>query len=217
MKSILKKEIFLSASPLSYFFILFALMSFIPGYPILVGAFFVCLGIFYSFQSARESNDILYTALLPIKKADVVTAKFAFTTWIQLISFALDLVITIVRMCALSDAAVYRQNAMMNANFVYLGFTLIIFALFNLLFLGGFFKTAYYIGKPFIRFGIFSFLTVAAGEALHHIPNLTYLNTTGFNHMAEQGIVFIIGVILYIAFTLISLKKSKNNFNQIDL
>ena len=35
MKSILKKEMTLSASILSYLFIVFGLMFFVPGYPIL--------------------------------------------------------------------------------------------------------------------------------------------------------------------------------------
>ena len=64
MNKLLKKELRLTAAPITYFFLTFALMTLIPGYPILVGRFFITLGIFYTFQMARESNDILYTALL---------------------------------------------------------------------------------------------------------------------------------------------------------
>ena len=71
MNKLLKKELRLTAAPITYFFLAFALMTLIPGYPILVGGFFITLGIFYTFQMARESNDILYTALLPCKKQDV--------------------------------------------------------------------------------------------------------------------------------------------------
>lgn len=46
MKYILKKEMTVSASLLSYLFILFGFMFFVPGYPILCGVFFVTLGIF---------------------------------------------------------------------------------------------------------------------------------------------------------------------------
>ena len=77
MNNLLRKELKLSASPLSYLFIAFGLMTLIPGYPILVGAFFISFGIFQSYQTAREANDILYSALLPISKADVVRSKFA--------------------------------------------------------------------------------------------------------------------------------------------
>ncbi len=72
MRDILRKEIKLSASVLSYLFIPFGLMFLLPGYPVLCGAFFVCLGLFQSFQSAREANDIVFSALLPIAKSDVV-------------------------------------------------------------------------------------------------------------------------------------------------
>ena len=66
MGNILRKEMRLSASILSYLFILFGFMFLIPGYPILCGAFFVSLGLFQSFQSAREANDIVFSVLLPI-------------------------------------------------------------------------------------------------------------------------------------------------------
>lgn len=72
---LLRKEIKLAASPLSYFFLAFTLMTFIPGYPILVNQFFICLGIFQTFQNGRESNDIIYSVLLPISKKSIVKAR----------------------------------------------------------------------------------------------------------------------------------------------
>jgi len=68
MRNVLRKEMRLSASVLSYLFILFGLMFFLPGYPILCGTFFVSLGLFQSFQTAREANDFVFSALLPIAK-----------------------------------------------------------------------------------------------------------------------------------------------------
>lgn len=118
MIRLLKKEMKLAASPLSYLFIIFGLMAFVPGYPILVSAFFLCLGLFQSFQAAREANDITYTALLPVAKADVVRAKYLFCGFVQLCYFALTAAVTLIRMTVLSEAAVYRSNPLMNANLV---------------------------------------------------------------------------------------------------
>ena len=50
MNKLLKKEYCLSASLLTYLFLTFGAMTLIPGYPILMGAFFVSVGIFQSFQ-----------------------------------------------------------------------------------------------------------------------------------------------------------------------
>ena len=79
MLNLLRKEISLDASPLGYLFIAFGLMFLIPGYPILCGAFFVTLGIFQSFQSMREANDMVFSALLPIAKMDAVKGKYLFS------------------------------------------------------------------------------------------------------------------------------------------
>ena len=135
MKNILNKELTLSASILSYLFTLFGLMFFIPGYPILCGVFFVTLGIFQSFQNAREANDIVFSALLPVAKKDVVKGKFLFSCFIELCSILLMVIATLIRMMVLEDVVVYRNNAMMNANFFALGIALFIFGLFNLIFI----------------------------------------------------------------------------------
>ena len=50
MKKLLYKEMRLSANPLSYWFITFSAITMIPRYPILVGSFFICLGIFYTYS-----------------------------------------------------------------------------------------------------------------------------------------------------------------------
>ena len=68
MKNLLIKELRLPTSILSWLFLAFAAMTLIPGYPILLGSFFVCLGIFQSFQTIRENNDVLYTVLLPVER-----------------------------------------------------------------------------------------------------------------------------------------------------
>ena len=150
MKSLLYKELKLSSLAVTYFFIAFGLMTFLPGYPILLGSFFVCMGIFYSFQFSRESNDPLFTVLLPVAKTDAVRAKFLFVLVVQGLSFLLMTICTLVRMTLLSRAAVYEQNLLSNANLFYLGFCLVMFGLFNLIFVRGYYKTAYKIGVPFI-------------------------------------------------------------------
>ena len=151
MNALLRKEMRLSASVLSYLFIAFGIMTLLPGYPILCGAFFVTLGLFHSFQNAREANDIVYSALLPIAKHDVVKGKYQFSMMIETAAFLVMVILTIVRMTVLSDAEAYRENALMNANLFYLGMVLVVFGLFNMVFIGGFFKTAYKL-SPFITY-----------------------------------------------------------------
>jgi hypothetical protein len=217
MKYILKKELTLSASILSYLFILSGLMFFIPGYPILCGVFFVTLGIFQSFQNAREANDIVFSALLPIAKKDVVKGKYIFSCFIELCSIILMAIATFIRMTVLEDDLAYRNNAMMNANLFALGMALFIFGLFNLIFIGGFFKTAYKLGKPFVSHIIVTFVIIGICEALHHIPGFYAVNAFGFEHLDLQLGLLALGVLAYIALTVLSYRCACRKFELIDL
>lgn len=217
MIKLLKKEMKLSASPLSYLFIIFALIAFCPGYPILVASFFLCLGIFQSFQFAREANDITYTLLLPVPKKDVVHSKYVFCIFIEGCYFALTAAVTLVRMTLLSDAPAYKSNALMSANLTYLGFVLIIFGLFNLIFVGGFFKTAYYFAKPFVAFIVVSFVTVGCAETLHHIPGLESTGALGFDPLLPQLAILAAGAAVYLLLTLLSMRGAVKNFEKTDL
>ena len=217
MRNIMKKEMHLSALVIVYFFIIFGFMFLLPGYPVLCGAFFLTLGLYQNFRYARECNDIVFSALLPIAKQDVVKGKFAFSCLIELCCFVLMLVSAIVRMTALSSSPVYRSNALMNANFFALGMALVIFGIFNLVFIGSFFKTGYKTGTPFIVYMVISFAIIGIAEALHHIPGLEALNAFGFEHFALQICTLTAGILFCIGATAISYRKSCYNFERIDL
>ena len=217
MRNILLKEIRLSAHILSFLFILFGFMFFLPGYPILCGVFFVTLGIFQSFQNARETNDILFSALLPIAKKDVVKGKYLFVSLIELSALLLMGIAVILRMTVFSVATIYRTNALMNANFFALALAFFLFGLFNAVFVGGFFKTAYKFGRPFVTYIVLGFLTIGLAETLHHIPGLAWLNAFGFEHLTALLLVLLTGVLLFLLFTFTSYKKACMNFEKIDL
>ena len=213
----LKKELRLSALKLTYLFIGFGAMAMIPGYPILCGVFFITLGIYQSFQSAREANDIVYSVLLPVAKCDVVKGKYRFVMLIELCGFALMALLTVLRMTVLSDFSVYRANALMNANPFFLGAALFIFGLFNVIFLGGFFRTAYQLGKPFIIYIVATFIAIGAAEAAHHFPGMAALNAFGFDHIVLQMLLLLGGAIVYILMTWLSYRKAYKDFERIDL
>ena len=175
------------------------------------------LGIFQSFQSAREANDIVFSALLPVPKTDVVKGKFLFTLFIELCGLVIMTILVLVRMTVWSNATVYTQNKLMNANFVFLAFAFLLFGLFNMIFLGGFFKTAYKLGKHFVIYIVVTFFVIGIAEALHFIPGLEAVNAFGFDSIGLQVCALVVGVLLFVGLTLISYKKSCKNFEKIDL
>ena len=217
MKNILLKEFRLSASPLAFIFIIAGFMFFLPGYPVLVGAFFVTLGLFHSFQSAREANDIVFSVLLPIAKKDVVKGKYLFVCFIEGAAALVMTVATIIRMTLLKDSPAYRTNALMNANLFALGVALLIFGLFNAVFVGGFFKTAFKQGKPFVIYIVVTFLVIAMAEALHYFPGLGAVNAFGTEYPGLQLVLLFAGIILFVIITLLAYHKACRDFERVDL
>ena len=217
MSALLRKEIRLSSLPLTWLFISFGVMTLIPGYPILCSVFFITLGIYQSFQSAREANDILYSALLPVAKKDVVKGKYQFVMTVELCGFTLITVLTLLRMTVLKDSSIYRQNALMNANLFALGMAFVIFGLFNMIFVRGFFATAYKFARPFVTFIVTAFVMIVLAETLHHIPGLEALNAFGTDHLHLQVCLLGGGVILCILMTVLSYRNACKLFERIDL
>ena len=217
MRNVLRKEMRLSASILSYLFILFGLMFLLPGYPVLCGAFFVTLGIFQSFQTAREANDIVFSVLLPIAKRDIVKGKYLFVCLIEGCAFLLMTLSVLLRMTVFAQSEVYRANALMNANLFALGMACVIFGLFNLIFVGGFFKTAFKFARPFVTFIISCFLVIFAAEALHHVPGLEKLNAFGTDDLALQLTMLAAGILIFLLMTVLSFRKACRRFEKIDL
>ena len=79
MKALLYKEFKLAMHPICYIFIaLFPFMILIPSYPVAVGFVYLlsCYPIlFLGANKGQQSNDLLYSTLLPIRKKDIVLAR----------------------------------------------------------------------------------------------------------------------------------------------
>ena len=90
MKALLYKEFKLAMHPICYIFIvMFPIMILIPSYPSAVGFIYIlsCYPIlFLGANKGQQSNDLLYSTLLPIRKKDIVKARI-FTVAIMQFAF----------------------------------------------------------------------------------------------------------------------------------
>lgn len=107
MKALLYKEFKLAMHPVCYAFILlFPLLILIPSYPIAVGFIYVltCYPIlFLGANKGQQSNDLLYSTLMPVRKKDIVLARIITVITMQFVFIAI--------MSALLPLAVYLRNS----------------------------------------------------------------------------------------------------------
>ena len=93
MKALLYKEFKLSMHPICYVFMfVFPFMMLIPSYPIAIGFIYLlsCYPIlFLGANKGQQSNDLLFSTLLPVRKKDIVLARMFTVGIMQFIYMAL--------------------------------------------------------------------------------------------------------------------------------
>lgn len=215
LKELIIKEIKLSWHETTYIFFLMAVMLLIPNYPMYVAFFFPCLGLFYMFLNGREQNDLYFTSLLPISKSNIVKSRFISIIIIQMLQVVISIPFAIVRNSVLG----LTNAAGIEANPAFYGLVLVMFSLFNLIFLPMFYKSPAKVGVPFVIATAVQFLFIILCEGILFIvkPLGAIIDTAAPDMMVKQLPITLIGLALYIIITYFTYKKSARSFDQLDL
>ncbi len=93
MKALLYKEFKLAMHPICYVFVaLFPFMTLIPAYPLAVSFIYLLAAypiLFLGANKGQQSNDLLFSTLLPVRKKDIVMARIATVLIMQVVFIAL--------------------------------------------------------------------------------------------------------------------------------
>ena len=232
MKALLSKEFKLCVHPALFIYLALILMLLIPNYPYLVSCFFVCNGIFFCFQQARENGDAMYTAMLPVSKAQAVKARVWFVVIIEMI----DLVL-MAALCAFSlipGAMPETNGGGTDHGLSLLAFALVLFAIFNIIYLPSFYKTGYKAGTAFLRsaIGVWIWIMLCEGMMIaSHSVMESGVDVDFFRYIHEnidcmpktaqawtvQGILFGAGLLLYVVCTLLATKISVKRYEKVSV
>lgn len=97
MKALIYKEFKLAMHPICYVFIfLFPFMILIPSYPLGVGFIYIlaCYPVlFLGANKGQQSNDLLFSTLLPVRKKDVVFARIITVFFLQFATILMMLIL----------------------------------------------------------------------------------------------------------------------------
>lgn len=213
MYNLLRKELRLAAHPSLYIFMLMGALVLIPAYPYGVVFFFGALGLFQTAMFGRETRDVFYTALLPVRKGDVVRGTVLLAVFSQLTQLTLSLPFALLRTLYLPGG----NPVGIEANAAYYGFGLTLYGIFNLVFFTQFYKTAYQAGAAFLIAMVPMTLGIIAMEALVHFPGLAWLDGVGREDLIRQLPVLLAGAAVYAAANLLALRLGERRFLRVDL
>ena len=219
MKALLYKELKLAMHPICYVFIaLFPFMILIPSYPIAIGFLYVltCYPIlFLGANKGQQSNDLLYSTLLPIRKKDIVKARIMTVLLMHVVFIALT--------SALYPLAVFINNSIndavvpglgLHSYVLVLAIVIIGYAIADLIFFPIYYKN----GKSIVM----STLMMILGFVLYlgiftiglpFIPGLEWINELP---LYVQFIILGVSLIIYIALHLVVYKVSYKRLEKVD-
>lgn len=217
MKNLLYKEFRLAIHPSVYLFFLLSALLLVPSYPYYVSFFYLMLGVFLTFKTNRAENDIFYSALLPVRKGDVVRACVLAVAILEFVNLLIAVPFAILSV-KINPAG--GNNAGIEPNVAFFGLSFLMYGGFNFIFFPIFYKTGRSEGKAFLWSGVFTLLYIAVAESLaQYIPSpvSAYLDTAEKAAQLRQLPVLLGGIVLWAVLTLLSAKRSAERFEKVDL
>lgn len=213
MMTLLNKELRLAAHPSSLVFTFLGCLVLVPAYPYSVIFLFGCLAPYLTFVNARETNDTWYTVLLPVTKGESVRGKCLLTVSFQLFQLLFSVPFAFLR----NILHIANNPVGLDATLAWYGFGLLVYAVFDLVFLPTFYKSGYKAGKAFLLAAIPLIVLMAAVEATTRIPALAWLDSSQPEHLLRQLPILITGVICYAALLPLACRSSVKHFEKVDL
>ena len=211
--TLLYKEMRLAAHPTSIVFAFLGCLVLVPSYPYSVVFMFGCLAPYITFVNARETNDLWYTAVLPMTKRESVLGKC-----LLVVSFQLFQLLFSVPFAILRDAMNMANNPVgLDATIAWYGFGFFLYAVFDLLFLTAFYKSGYKAGKAFILAALPMVILMAAIEAAARIPALAWMDSRQPEHLRMQLPILLVGIVSYGALVPFAYRISARRFEKVDL
>ena len=213
MMRLLYKEIRLAAHPNSIVFAFLGCLVLVSAYPYSVIFMFGCLAPYITFLNARETNDAWYTAILPVTKRESVLGKCLLIVFIQLFPLLFSIPFVFLR-----NALNIANNPVgLDATPAWYGFGLIVYAVFDLVFLSTFYKSGYKAGKAFIIAAIPLVVLMIVIEVVAHIPSLAWLDSFQVKYLQIQLPILVAGIVCYGLLLGLAYRISVKYFDKVDL
>jgi len=227
MKNLLYKELKLCLNPQVIIFAFLSLLVVIPSWPSAVAFVYLFSGISTIFPRALADKDIIYSAMLPVRKADVVKGKVLLVTALEVFSILISIPGAIIKILLLdpmsidsssSAAEQASQRAYANSiapNFACYGFVFLAMGVFALVLFPWYYRNPAKINWPGVVSILAGILTMGIGIALQaFVPQLQNYDTIG---LIVQLSVLAVGIAFFVLATILAEKKAEKNFAKVDL
>ena len=212
MKHLLYKDLNLAIN--KFFFILpllLAALMFIPNWIYtIVFMYFFWISMPQIFGTYIANRDYQMTASLPVSRREIVLSKMFSIFVLEAVHFVLALIFGLIH-----NAIYGSMNFFFDINLSFFGLMFVLFGIYNLSFFPTYFKTAYHFGRPAI-YGVIA--TLVFGFAIEYgIVQFQWMKDVFEGNLSSQILPFAISLVVGVILNVIAIKRSQNNFKNVDL
>lgn len=219
MKNLLYKELKLAVHPLCYVMIgisaLYIFLNILPagmGYILIIASYSI---LFLGANKGQQSNDLLYTALLPVRKKEIVKARIYVIILMAFVMFAITTLLMFIQKFTGPVMELDETEGMVylltESNFfVVNGFSFVILAIADLIYLPLYYRN----GKSIIL----PTLVAAFAYTFLSTTMLILLPQSGLDQLSTvyQLIIFIVCLGAYFGLHYLTYKISSNLLEKVD-
>ncbi|GIP19411.1 ABC transporter [Paenibacillus montaniterrae] len=217
MYNLLIKELKIGVSPFFYIlpFLTGALML-IPGWLyFLVILYFCFITVPNMLGGYKSQNDLMFTSVLPVTKADIVKSKVAFFVILELLHIVIAAIFGFISIRLYPDLTYLFYSPTLG----FWGLCFVMLAIFNIILIPMYFKTAYKYGAATIASTTAAILFAGSAELLGIQNSYVYdlFKGTGAHNLIVQLSLLVAGVAIFAILTIIAYHIAKKRFLKVEV
>ncbi|WP_438448032.1 ABC-2 transporter permease [Gorillibacterium sp. sgz5001074] len=215
MYNLLIKELKIGVHWLNFVLpLLYGALMLIPNWIYLIAMmYFFWITMPNLFAQYRAKNDMLFTAILPVTKKDMVKARISVIVILECLQIVVAMIFGFFtfRLYPHTDYVFFAPHM------GFWGLCLIMFALYNLILFPMFYKTAYKYGPAQITAitVVLTFATLIQWVGIANAKVSDFFNGSG--HTALHGAILAGGIAFYLVFTWIAYRISVHRFQRVEI
>jgi len=214
-KELILKEFQLNIIPWSFLWLAGVFLVLIPSWVHFVAMSYMFFFFMHLSQMDKANQDLAFVVSLPVPKAGIVRARTATVVIMEVAQLVMLIPLAIVRFWIYPGG----NEISMNTNLAFFGSILVMYAVFNLIYLTGSYKRAYRMLWPIA--GGYTIAVVVGGlltTLIMVVPALNRtLNDRGLGNLGFQMIAFGCGGAVFIGLTYLAYRRAVSNFSKVDL
>ncbi|USG65741.1 ABC-2 transporter permease [Brevibacillus ruminantium] len=217
MYNLVMKDLKLGVNPWFFTLPLFmGALTLIPGWIYFIVPFYFCwISVPNIFGGFKTQNDLMFSSMMPVNKKDIVKARITVVVILELLHLVFAMIFSIFTLRLYPHLIYYFFAPHMG----FWGLCFVMLAIFNIVFLPMYYKTAYKFGAASVAAitAAMLFAGVAQWVGIQSPWVNDIFNGSGADNTLLQLSILIVGIVIFIAFTLIAYRIAVKRFLKVEI